>query len=156
MCIPKLFPVLLPLYSSQTFFHFFQTVKVYLLVIPYVHKHFIFSSYLISFAWMIFRYSLFCLDISTCNCNMLVLDWLSSCQNTKSWRHIMFCAYQSALLNMLSPVGKPRTDSVPPTVQSQIPKSRDVTLFFLDMTLYEWAAMNCLRRHPMCFYWISS
>ena len=27
-------------------------------------------------------------------------------------------------------VGKPRTDSVPPTMQSQIPKSRDVTLFF--------------------------
>ena len=26
-------------------------------------------------------------------------------------------------------VGKPRTDSVPPTMQSQIPKSRDVTLF---------------------------
>ena len=36
-----------------------------------------------------------------------------------------------------SPVGKPRTDSVPPTMQSQIPKSRDVTLFFLDMTLYK-------------------
>ena len=34
------------------------------------------------------------------------------------------------------PVGKPHTDSVPPTMQSQIPKSRDVTLFFLDMTLY--------------------
>ena len=34
-------------------------------------------------------------------------------------------------------VGKPRTDSVPPTMQSQIPKSRDVTLFFLDMTLYK-------------------
>ena len=28
------------------------------------------------------------------------------------------------------PVGKPHTDSVPPTMQSQIPKSRDVTLFF--------------------------
>ena len=27
-------------------------------------------------------------------------------------------------------VGKPRTDSVPPTMQSQTPKSRDVTLFF--------------------------
>ena len=27
---------------------------------------------------------------------------------------------------------------------------------FLDMTLYKWAAMHCLRRHPMCFYWISS
>ena len=27
-------------------------------------------------------------------------------------------------------VGKPRTDSVPPTMQSQIPKSREVTLFF--------------------------
>ena len=53
-------------------------------------------------------------------------------------------------------VGKPRTDSVPPTMQSQIPKSRDVTLFFLDMTLYKWAAMHCLHRHPMCFYWISS
>ena len=26
---------------------------------------------------------------------------------------------------------------VPPTMQSQIPKSRDVTLFFLDMTLYK-------------------
>jgi hypothetical protein len=39
---------------------------------------------------------------------------------------------------------------------SQIPKSRDVTLFFLDITLYKWAAMHCLRRHPMCFYWISS
>lgn len=34
-------------------------------------------------------------------------------------------------------VGMPRTDSVPPTMQSQIPKSRDVTLFFLDMTLYK-------------------
>ena len=34
-------------------------------------------------------------------------------------------------------VGKPRTDSVPPTMQSQIPKSRDVTLFFLDMTFYK-------------------
>ena len=34
-------------------------------------------------------------------------------------------------------VGKPRTDSVPPTMQSQIPKSRDVTLFFLDITLYK-------------------
>ena len=34
-------------------------------------------------------------------------------------------------------VGKPRTDSVPPTMQSQIPKSRDVTLFFLNMTLYK-------------------
>ena len=35
-------------------------------------------------------------------------------------------------------VGKPRTDSVLPTMQSQIPKSRDVTLFFfLDMTLYK-------------------
>jgi hypothetical protein len=30
------------------------------------------------------------------------------------------------------------------------------SIFFFDMTLYEWAAMNCLRRHPMCFYWISS
>jgi hypothetical protein len=28
-------------------------------------------------------------------------------------------------------VGKPHTDSVPPTMQGQIPKSRDVTLFFL-------------------------
>jgi hypothetical protein len=27
-------------------------------------------------------------------------------------------------------VGKPCTDSVPPTTQSQIPKSRDVILFF--------------------------
>jgi hypothetical protein len=51
-------------------------------------------------------------------------------------------------------VGKSRTDSVPPTMQSQIPKARDVTLFFLDMTLYKWAAMHCLRRHPMCFYCI--
>ena len=42
----------------------------------------------------------------------------------------------STLINMkicvllLVSVGKPRTDSVPPTMQSQIPKSRDVTLFF--------------------------
>ena len=40
------------------------------------------------------------------------------------------------VINLL-PVGKPRTDSVPPTMQSQIPKSRDVTLLFLDMTLYK-------------------
>jgi hypothetical protein len=33
-------------------------------------------------------------------------------------------------LYRLQPVGKPHTDSVPPTMQSQIPKSRDVTLFF--------------------------
>ena len=39
--------------------------------------------------------------------------------------------------NQINAVGKPRTDSVPPTMQSQIPKSRDVTLFFLDMTLYK-------------------
>jgi hypothetical protein len=31
-------------------------------------------------------------------------------------------------------VGKPCTDSVPPTMQSQIPKSRDVILFFRQMT----------------------
>jgi len=31
-------------------------------------------------------------------------------------------------------VGKPCTDSIPPTMQSQIPKSRDVTLFFRQMT----------------------
>jgi hypothetical protein len=35
-------------------------------------------------------------------------------------------------MDRLLAVGKPHTDSVPPTMQSQIPKSRDVTLFFLD------------------------
>jgi hypothetical protein len=73
---------------------------------------------------------------------------------------IQFCLFLNLAIILYSEiwpsVGKPRTDSVPPTMQSQIPKSRNVTLFFLDMTLYKWAAMHCLRRHPVCFYWISS
>jgi hypothetical protein len=32
-------------------------------------------------------------------------------------------------------VGKPCTDSVPPTMQRKIPKSRDVALFYRQMTL---------------------
>jgi hypothetical protein len=36
-------------------------------------------------------------------------------------------------------------------MQSQIPKSRDVTLFFLDMTLYKWAAMHLFTSTPHVF-----
>ena len=36
------------------------------------------------------------------------------------------------------------------------PEIKGRNSIFLDMTLYKWAAMHCLRRHPMCFYWISS
>ena len=74
-----------------------------------------------------------------------------------SWRIDIICikfkiTIRSCFTKLYVTVGKPRTDSVPPTMQSQIPKSRDVTLFFLDITLYKCAAMHCLRRHPMCFY----
>ena len=48
-----------------------------------------------------------------------------------------FSASQSESKLINGAVGKPRTDSVPPTMQSQIPKLRDVTLFFLDMTFYK-------------------
>jgi hypothetical protein len=44
---------------------------------------------------------------------------------------------EASIIMTIETVGKPRTDSVPPTMQSQIPKTRDVTLFFLDMTLYK-------------------
>ena len=36
------------------------------------------------------------------------------------------------------------------------PEIKGRNSIFLDMTLYKWAAMHCLRRHPICFYWISS
>ena len=48
-------------------------------------------------------------------------------------------------------VGKPRTDSVPPTMQSQIPKSRDVTLFFLDMTLLQVSGHALFTSTPHVF-----
>ena len=50
-----------------------------------------------------------------------------------------------------NPVGKPRTDSVPPTMQSQIPKSRDVTLFFLDMTLLQVSGHALFTSTPHVF-----
>jgi hypothetical protein len=48
-------------------------------------------------------------------------------------------------------VGKPHTDSVPPTMQSQIPKSRDVTLFFLDMTLLQVSGHALFTSTPHVF-----
>ena len=48
-------------------------------------------------------------------------------------------------------VGKPRTGSVPPTMQSQIPKSRDVTLFFLDMTLLQASRHALFTSTPHVF-----
>ena len=51
----------------------------------------------------------------------------ASMKSTFPWMQRHYVNYYKG--DQLS-VGKPRTDSVPPTMQSQIPKSRDVTLFF--------------------------
>ena len=61
---------------------------------------------------------------------------LLKCQERKVSSHVFVLRVSILPLSMMifecDTVGKPRTDSVPPTMQSQIPKSRDVTLFFLD------------------------
>ena len=49
------------------------------------------------------------------------------------------------------PVGKPRTDSVPPTMQSQIPKSRDVTLFFFRHDALQVSGHALLTSTPHVF-----
>ena len=56
----------------------------------------------------------------------------------KKFQHIRVIHTTMAMKKLQHQSGShAQTDSVPPTMQSQIPKSRDVTLFFLDMTLYE-------------------
>jgi hypothetical protein len=63
--------------------------------------------------------------------NILNYDIESGFQNAKLKTKLQSSRHSSSKRKTNSKsVGKPRTDSVPPTMQSQIPKSRDVTLFF--------------------------
>ena len=48
-------------------------------------------------------------------------------------------------------VGKPRTDSVPPTMQSQIPKSRDITLFFFRHDVLQVSGHAMFTSSPHVF-----
>ena len=81
------------------------------------------------------------LSNASCNCGAPCANshhFFFDCDKYTDNKEILFIIMLSVnFFCNISSVGKPRTDSVPPTMQSQIPKSRDVTLFFLDMTLYK-------------------
>jgi hypothetical protein len=105
-----------------------------------------------------FHWHLFFYFISNNNCRLLTINIVSFIffyyRESKPPICILWRCLQGMLIAVGQPawqaVGKPRTDSVPPTMQSQIPKSRDVTLFFfLDMTLYQ-------QRYPEFQRWFQA
>jgi hypothetical protein len=85
--------------------------------------------------------------------NILNYDIESGFQNAKLKTKLQSSRHSSSKRKTNSKsVGKPRTDSVPPTMQSQIPKSRDVTLFFFRHDALQVSGHALFTSTPMCFY----